>query len=147
MIPIRPYIVPLIAVTGDTRQVTCLNKTISTTCNYMDWCNTNSYLKLTPPLPRERSKLNEIFQLTRTGGRTDWADNSPVNMCYNTDDLNLSHIMLLAWAIYTQLTSPLPSQKTGQNQVILFEIFPKIIPWSLQENESNFEKVVLWQLS
>ena len=38
---------------------------------------------------------------------------------------------------------------TGQNQATLFEMFtivPKIVPWGLQENDSNFEKVVLWQL-
>ena len=38
--PIRPYIVPLIAVTGATKQVTCLIITISVTRNYMDWCDT-----------------------------------------------------------------------------------------------------------
>ena len=59
-------------------------------------------------------------------------DNLPVNTgCYNTGDLNLSPIMLLAWALYRQLTSPLSSQKTGQIQAILFEIFTimsKIVP-------------------
>ena len=65
--PIRPYIAPLIVVTGATRQVTCLIKTISATCDYMDWCNTecntNHYLQLTPPLPRDKSKSSETFNL------------------------------------------------------------------------------------
>ena len=73
-----------------------------------------------------RQHLND-----QTGERTDQADNLPVNTRYNIGDLNLSCIMLLAWALYTQLTSPLPSQTTGQNQAILFQMFtimPKIVP-------------------
>ena len=31
--PIRPYIAPLVAVTGATRQ--------AATCDYTDWCNTS----------------------------------------------------------------------------------------------------------
>ena len=65
--PIRPYMAPLIAVTGATKQVTCLIKTISATCDYTDWCNMecniNRYLQLTSPLPRERLKLSKTFNL------------------------------------------------------------------------------------
>ena len=63
--PIRPYIAPSSA----TRRMTCLIKTISATCDYMDWCNTecntNRYLQLTPPLPRERSNSSETFNSRR----------------------------------------------------------------------------------
>ena len=62
-------------------------------CDYMAGatpeCNTNRrYLQLTPPLPRK----GQNFQLTRTGGRTDQADNLPVNTRYNTGDLNCDPI-------------------------------------------------------
>lgn len=44
---------------------------------------------------------------------------------------------------HTQFISTLIRQNTGQNQVKLFKllnIIPEIIPWSVQENDSNFEK-------
>ena len=65
MMPTRPYIAPLIAVTGATRQMTCLIKTITATCDYMDWfgCNTNHYLQLMPPLPWKGQNRAKSFNL------------------------------------------------------------------------------------
>ena len=75
MMPIKPYIAPLIAVTDATRQVTCLIKQLAQ--HAITWIGVTpsvtliAIIQLTPPLPRERSKSSEIFQLIRTGERTD----------------------------------------------------------------------------
>ena len=93
------------------------------TCDYMDCCNiecnTNRYLQLTTPLPRKIQNQAKLSSYKNRG------ENRPHRQvackCTTTQgDLNLSHIMLLAWALYSYALS---SQKTGQNQAILFEMF------------------------
>ena len=59
MMPIRPYIAPLIAVTGATRQMTCLIETISATSDYMDWHNTN------PTTSQRKVKIKRLQEQER----------------------------------------------------------------------------------
>ena len=57
-----------------------------------------------------------MFNLQEQEKRTDRADNLPVNTRYNTGNLNLSHIMLLAWAPYMHFTSPLPTEPNNRSE-------------------------------
>ena len=60
-----------------------------------------------------------------------------------------SYYAISVGVIYTTyLTTSQPKDRSESSDPFqMFTIMPKIVPWSLQENESNFEKVVLWQLS